>query len=121
MRVVVVGALYGAIAVGLGAVGSHVLDGAVPVESNELLRTAVFYTAIHAAVMVAMGALKSHVLPILLGAASWAFGLGVFLFSGSLFAMTLGAAPELAYVTPVGGGLLIIGWLLLAVAAARRI
>ncbi|MCF3935448.1 DUF423 domain-containing protein [Acuticoccus sp. M5D2P5] len=90
-------------------------------ESNELLRTAVFYMALHAAVMVAMGALKNHVLPILLGAASWAIGVGVLLFSGSLIAMTLGGPIELMYVTPVGGGLLIIGWLLLAVAAARRI
>jgi len=121
MRVVVVGALYGAVGVGLGAFATHVLEEGFIATDSELVRTAITYQLFHAVVMVALGALKDHIFPALLGAASWAFGLGVLLFSGSLYALSLNAPSFVGFVTPVGGALLIIGWLLLAVAAARRI
>lgn len=121
MRVVVVGALYGALAVGLGAIGAHALDSNFVPADSETFDTAVFYQLVHALAMVAIGGLKDHVLPILLGAASWAFGLGILLFSGSLYLLVLGGPAEAAYATPVGGVLLVIGWLMVAVASARRI
>ncbi|MBJ3775035.1 DUF423 domain-containing protein [Acuticoccus mangrovi] len=121
MRVVLVGALNGAVAVAVGAIGAHLLEGRPGAANPELIQTAVMYQLFHAATMVGMGALKGHVLPAMLGAASWAFAIGIVLFSGSLYALSLGAPHEVAYVTPVGGGLLIIGWLLLSVAAARRV
>jgi len=121
MRVVLVGALYGAVAVGLGAFAAHLGEASLAATDNETVRTAVMYQLFHAAVMVGMGSLKDHVEPGLLGASSWAFGLGVLLFSGSLYALALGAPAEVAWATPVGGFLLIIGWLLLAITAARKI
>lgn len=121
MRVVVVGALYGAMAVGLGAIGAHALDSNFVPQDSETFDKAVFYQLIHAIAMVAIGGLKGHVLPVLLGAASWAFALGVLLFSGSLYLMLLGGPAEAMYATPIGGGLLVIGWLIVAVASARRI
>lgn len=121
MRVVVVGALYGAVAVSLGAVGAHVFADRFPMVESETFKTAVFYLGIHAVALVAIGAMKGHVLPVLLGITSWLMGIGVLLFSGSLIAATLGASPLIVYATPIGGVLLILGWLMLAVAAARRI
>lgn len=121
MRVVLVGSLFGAVAVGLGAVGAHALDRAFVPADAETYETAVRYQLFHAAVMVALGALKGQILPALLGAASWAFALGILLFSGSLYLLTLGGPAEIAYATPVGGVLLVLGWLILAVGAARRV
>lgn len=121
MRVVVVGALNGAFAVAFGAIGAHVLEGRLTLADSETFQTAVFYQAVHAAVLVAMGPLKGHVVPALLGAASWTLALGVILFSGSLYALALNGPDLTAGLAPVGGALMIIGWLLLAVAAARRI
>ena len=121
MRVVVVGALYGALGVGLGAFASHVGDQPVIAMDGDLARTAVLYQLFHAATMVGMGALQDHVPAAMLGVTSWAIGLGVLLFSGSLYALALGAPAEVGFVTPVGGGLLVIGWLMLAVTAARRV
>lgn len=121
MRVVVVGALYGAVAVGLGAFAAHLGEASLAAADNESVRTAVMYQLFHAAVMVGMGGLKDHAVPALLGASAWCFALGVLLFSGSIYALALGAPPETMWVTPVGGFLLIAGWLLLAVTAARRI
>ncbi|MEO1105935.1 MAG: DUF423 domain-containing protein, partial [Pseudomonadota bacterium] len=42
-------------------------------------------------------------------------------FAFSLYGLALGAPAVLGYATPVGGALMIIGWLLLAIAAARRV
>jgi len=121
MRVVLVGALNGAVAVGLGAFSAHLLNGQIASANPEVFQTAVYFQAFHAAVLVAMGGLKGHVLDGLLMASSWAIAVGVILFSFSLYALGLGAPDTIGIVTPIGGGLLIIGWLLLAVAAARRI
>jgi len=121
MRVVVVGALYGALGVGLGAFAAHLGDTPVISVDSEIVRTAVLYQLFHAATMVGMGALRDHVPSTMLGVTSWAIGLGVLFFSGSLYALALGAPSQIGLVTPIGGGLLIIGWLLLAVTAARRV
>jgi len=121
MRVVLVGALNGAFAVAAGAFGAHLLEGRITVADSEVFQTAVYYQAIHAAVMVALGALKGHVMPSLLGVTSWAMALGTILFAGSLYAVALGSSAMVGYIAPIGGGLLLLGWLLLAVAAARRV
>ncbi len=49
--------------------------------------------------------------------AGWAFLLGSLLFSGTLYAMALGAPRWLGAVTPIGGVGLLSGWFLLALAA----
>lgn len=53
-------------------------------------------------------------------AAGWLLVAGILLFSGSLYALALGAPRILGTVTPVGGAALILGWLAFAVAAIRR-
>lgn len=121
MRVVLVGALNGAIAVAAGAFGAHLLGNRVPIGDADLWQTATSYQLVHAAALVGIGWLKGHVLPALLGAASWALALGVVLFCGSLYILALGGMAAIGFVTPIGGALLLLGWLLLAVAAARRV
>ncbi|MEM9224396.1 MAG: DUF423 domain-containing protein [Pseudomonadota bacterium] len=121
MRVVLAGALNGAFAVAAGAFGAHLLSGRVVLADAEMFGTAVEYQAVHAVVLVAMGALRGHVMDGLLSAAGWAMALGVVIFAFSLYALALGGPSSIGVATPVGAGLLIIGWLLLAVAAARRV
>lgn len=121
MRVVLFGAINGAVAVALGALGAHLLEGRVQAIEPEQFDTAVLYQLTHAAVLVAMGSLKGHVLDGLLGAASWFFALGIVFFSGSLYVASLGGPQIVTTATPLGGGLLVLGWLLLAIAAARRV
>jgi uncharacterized membrane protein YgdD (TMEM256/DUF423 family) len=52
-------------------------------------------------------------------AAGWLLIAGVLLFSGSLYALALGAPRVLGMVTPLGGLALILGWIAFAVAALR--
>lgn len=121
MRVVVVGAVYGGLAVALGAFSEHAMGGRFTPDDADLFQIAIFYQAFHAAVLVAMGGLRDHMLPALLGAASWAFGIGILLFCGTLYAEAFTVESMPTFLAPVGGGALITGWLLLAVGAARRL
>jgi uncharacterized membrane protein YgdD (TMEM256/DUF423 family) len=52
-------------------------------------------------------------------AAGWAFQVGILLFSGSLYAMTLSGVRALGAVTPFGGVALLVGWACVALAALR--
>lgn len=113
MSWVVVGAVLGGIGVAAGAFGAHGLRGVVTPERLEVFETAVRYQMFHALALLAAGSLGAE-------KAGWAFLLGVLIFSGSLYLLVLADQGWLGAVTPVGGLLLIVGWVLLAVSAASR-
>ncbi|MBS0503793.1 MAG: DUF423 domain-containing protein [Proteobacteria bacterium] len=96
-------ALSAAIAIGAGAFGAHALTG----KEADWLRTGGFYQLIHAVAVLALARQASP-------AASWMLLGGATLFAATLYAMALGAPRVLGAVTPVGGALMIAGWLLLA-------
>ncbi len=107
----------GASAVALGAFGAHALHGVLDERGIALWHTAVDYHFWHAlALCLAMFFLPApH-----RRRAVVAFGTGIVLFSGSLYALALGAPRWLGAVTPVGGVAFIIGWLWLGLGAAKR-
>jgi uncharacterized membrane protein YgdD (TMEM256/DUF423 family) len=103
-------ALGGLMAVAFGAFGAH---GVSDPKAQEWLRTGALYAFVHSlavyacAVLMNLGAARARLAP--------AFFLsGAVLFSGSLYAMALGAPRWLGMVTPVGGLLFMIGWVTLA-------
>ncbi len=114
------GALYGALAVALGAFGAHALKAMAP----ELLAhwgTATQYLALHALALLATGMLLGCQAPRRsLTLAGQAFLLGTAIFSGSLCLRVLLDMPSWGMVTPLGGILLILGWLLLAFGLWRQ-
>jgi len=75
-----------------------------------------YHTLAVLAVAVAGGALWSGRWA---GLAVWAWLVGVVVFSGSLYAMTLTGARWLGAVTPLGGVAFIVGWVFLALATRR--
>lgn len=114
-RILIAGALFGAIGVALGAFGAHGLRGLVDAVHLEWWRTGVDYQMWHAVALIALAAapLPRPGVPALL------IGLGTLVFSGTLYLMTLTEMGWLGAVTPFGGMLMILGWLLLAWRAAR--
>jgi uncharacterized membrane protein YgdD (TMEM256/DUF423 family) len=118
-----ISALAGALAVALGALGAHGVEkhlfASLPPEQAakhlDWWKTAVAYHLPHAVAMLMLSAA--------LPARVWSWRLllgGILLFSGSLYAMALGAPRWLGqFVTPVGGTLFIAGWLVLAAARPR--
>jgi uncharacterized membrane protein YgdD (TMEM256/DUF423 family) len=104
------GALLAALGVALGAFGAHGLRTVLGPAELGWWNTAVQYQMWHAVALVALGAAPmppARLPAILLGA-------GALTFSGSLYVMALTGARWLGAVTPIGGTLMIAGWLLLA-------
>jgi len=114
MRRPVTAGLLGAIAIALGAFGAHGLKerlGLIP-EAVGWWQSATFYLLTHA---VAVGAITARsAWPTRL----WAAGSAI--FAGTLYAMALGAPRWLGAVTPLGGSLLIAGWVMLAWTSRRE-
>jgi uncharacterized membrane protein YgdD (TMEM256/DUF423 family) len=113
-----VAALLGATGVAFGAGGAHALRSTILPEYLATFETGVRYHLLHTVALLALG-LAGDARPIALPAAL--FTVGVVLFSGSLYALALGAPPRLGIVTPFGGVALLLGWLaVLRLALARR-
>lgn len=113
-----VGAVLAGVGVALGAFGAHGLRGRVEPALLDVFETGVRYHMYHALALLAVGlAAARGVSSPLLTAAGWALVIGIVVFSGSLYAMTLSGARWLGAITPIGGVAFLAGWLLLAAAA----
>ncbi len=112
-------ALSGAVVVMAGAFGAHALEESLAPRLVAAFETGVRYQAWHTLALLAVLAWRSS-LPLTgqrLAMGLWAAG--IVLFSGSLYAMALTGIGGLGMITPVGGVLMIAGWLALAGAALR--
>jgi len=104
-------ALSAAIAIAAGAFGAH---GAATPQAAEWLRTGGTYQLIHAVAILALGALAVG------PGARWALLAGSLIFAGTLYAMAFGAPRWFGAITPIGGVLMIAGWLWAAWALMRN-
>jgi uncharacterized membrane protein YgdD (TMEM256/DUF423 family) len=111
------GAFAAALAVVFGAFGAHAL-GAVGAQRLGWWTTAAHYHFIAAFGMMVCGLKLPG--PWQLASPTSVFALAILLFSGSLYAMALGAPRWFGAITPLGGLALILGFGWLGVAALRR-
>ena len=118
MNWILVGASSGFVAVALGAFGAHALGERLSPEALDWWRTGVFYQLTHAPVIALLGVLQPSGRRV--GRAGWTLSLGSLIFSGTLYLMALGLPRWLGAITPVGGTLLLAGWVLLALASRER-
>ena len=103
-------AISGLRAVGFGAFAAHGVTEPKPVE---WLKTGSQYQMFHA--LAVIGAAALHRLGVKgMGLTAGLFLAGTLIFTGTLYAMALGAPRILGAVTPIGGVLLMAGWALLA-------
>lgn len=114
-----VGAVYGFLAVALGAFGAHALKARLAVDLQAVWRTAVEYHFYHALALLAVGLLARQAPSGTLNAAGVCFTLGVLLFSGSLYALALSGIRVLGAITPLGGLLFLAGWVCLLLVAIK--
>ena len=92
----------------LGAFGAHGLKARLSPDMLGLWHTAVQYHAWHALGLLAVGL---SIESIWARAAGWLLVAGILLFSGSLYALALGAPRGLGIATPLGGVAFIAGWI----------
>ena len=111
---IAISALNLAFAVMLGAFGAHGLKKIASVEQLAWWQTATDYFFYHALGLMAL-AILNKVTPLLPIKSSFILiQIGILFFSGSLYIMALGLPRVLGAITPIGGALMIAGWLLLA-------
>ncbi|SDO61593.1 DUF423 domain-containing protein [Alkalicoccus daliensis] len=115
----ILGGVMSFLFVAIGAFGAHALAAKL----EETGRTATFetgvqYHMIHALAIVAVAILTQHLSSNgLLHGAGWSFFIGIIIFSGSLYALSLTGIRVLGAITPIGGVAFLVGWVLLIIAA----
>jgi uncharacterized membrane protein YgdD (TMEM256/DUF423 family) len=103
-----VGAVLALLAVAFGAFGAHALKDIVTPERLQTFETGVRYQMYHALALLVMS-----VLPLKNYRAAWFLLIGTIIFSGSLYLLVLLDVAIFGAITPIGGVLQIVGWVLL--------
>lgn len=113
-------AFSGFLSVCLGAFAAHGLKHQISAESLVVWQTGVQYQMYHAFALLAVGLLYQRDASKALKLGGLAFILGSFVFSGSLYALALGAPKFVGISTPFGGLSFLLGWAALFVHCVRR-
>lgn len=115
-----VAAIFGGLSVATGAFASHALREKISERSLEIFQTGARYQMYHALALLFVALLLSRTtppLPTTLVVTGWLFIIGVTIFSGSMYALSLTDVKSLGAIAPIGGAALIAGWGTLAFAA----
>jgi uncharacterized membrane protein YgdD (TMEM256/DUF423 family) len=109
------------LAVALGAFGAHVLKDRLSSDMLAVFQTGVQYQMYHALALILV-AIISKQLPNnqALGWSGWLFFVGIVLFSGSLYALSLSGVTILGAITPLGGIAFLVGWFRLVWGAYKQ-
>jgi uncharacterized membrane protein YgdD (TMEM256/DUF423 family) len=102
-----------------GAVGTHAMRARLTPDQLNVFETAVRYHLYNALGLLGIGAVALSVTPPALRWAALLIVVGIVLFSGSLYAASLGAPRIIHMLPPIGGMCLIVGWVVFAVAIWR--
>jgi uncharacterized membrane protein YgdD (TMEM256/DUF423 family) len=114
----IIGAVFGMTAVIIGAFGAHGLEGKIDADSIKSFETGVKYQMYHALLLLILGFNLSSkikfIKPML-----YLFVAGIVFFSVSIYFLATNALTPffdfttIGFITPIGGTLLIVGWILL--------
>lgn len=110
-------AIAALVAVAAGALGAHALRDRLTAEQLESFHVAVRYQMTHALALLAIGWLAWLSPRRLVTVAGLLLAVGMVLFSGSIYGLVLLQWKWLGPITPIGGVLMMAGWLSLAIAA----
>ena len=115
MRILlIIGSLFAALSVLLGAFGAHALKNRLSIEDLAIFEIAVRYQMYHALGLLFMGVTSFYLTEKVVSIPAYFMILGVIIFSGSLLLLVFTNLRWFGAITPIGGFCLIIGWLLLA-------
>lgn len=115
---ILIGSLAASISVLAGAFGAHGLADVLGDRSG-VYETAVRYHMYHALAIILVGLLYRRYGGKTLWTAGWMFLAGVVVFSGSLYALSITGLTRWGVVTPFGGVLFLIAWVLLGIGTWR--
>ena len=122
----IIGTILAGLAVALGAFGAHGLKKLVDGDTVAVYQTGVQYQMYHALALIMIGILADRISANFSSYAGFLFIGGIVLFSGSLYlissmkAMSRPVPMAVNFITPIGGFLFIVGWIMLLIAVARK-
>ena len=116
---IVIGALFGILAVAVGAFGAHALKSRVSPDLLSSFETGARYQMYHALALILLGIAAQSMSSPLMEWSGWLFVGGIVLFSGSLYLRVLTDVSAFGAVTPFGGLCFMAGWIFLALGAYR--
>lgn len=119
--IILCSALSGFISVALGAFGAHLLREQLSSRLYEVLQTGIQYQMFHTLALFGVGLLMLRQPVKGLSLTAILFITGIIFFSGSLYILALSGQHWLGAVTPLGGLLLLAGWLSLGRVAYRQL
>lgn len=108
------------LAVAFGAFGAHALKNRLVATAMATFETASQYHFYHSLALLAVGVIALlQPQTVMLRASGWLFFVGIVIFSGSLYVLSLSGIRWLGAITPIGGLAFMGGWLCLAIASSR--
>ncbi|MEQ6119441.1 DUF423 domain-containing protein [Reichenbachiella sp. MALMAid0571] len=112
--ILIAGSVFGLLTVVVGAFGAHALHVTL-LENGRIdtFETAVKYQGIHALALLIIGVLSEKVDSSKIIYAGYSMVIGVLIFSGSLYILSITNMTFLGAITPIGGLFMIAGWVLL--------
>ena len=120
---IISGAIHGFLAVALGAFAAHALEDMLDDYSTGIWDTAIQYQMFHATALILVGILMSKAI---LGEvkqlkiAMICFNAGIVIFAGSLMLLALTGIGILGAITPIGGVLFLIGWIMVIMSVVKK-
>ncbi len=111
MMIGIISAFFG---VAFGAFGAHALKESLSEHDLSIYQTAVHYQMIHALALIVLGIWTAQNPGVDTQFAGWAFTIGIALFSGSLYVLSITQLKFLGIITPFGGTAFLAGWIAFA-------
>ena len=113
MNYLMIGSISGCLVVIIGAFGAHALNEVLDDYGKSIYNKAILYHMFHSIAILILGLINKVQPEIQLFIVGWSFLFGIILFSGSLYILAITGIKPLGMITPIGGVLFIIGWVLL--------
>jgi uncharacterized membrane protein YgdD (TMEM256/DUF423 family) len=117
---IIIGAINAFLSVALGAFGAHALEGKISQKYIDTWNTGVLYQMFHSIGILIVGVLAGNIAASsMLNWSGWLMLIGIVLFSGSLYVLSLSGIKVLGAITPLGGVAFLIAWVLLIITAVK--
>ncbi len=110
-RFFILGSIFAALGVAAGAFGAHALEDRLTPDLLSIFETGARYQLIHALALLAVAWASTRWSGKAVSIAGWAFMIGIVIFSGSLYTLSLTEIRILGAITPIGGVAFIVGWI----------
>ena len=114
MNFLLVGAILGCLTVIIGAFGAHGLKDILDEYGRSIFEKGVLYQMFHTIAILIIGVIQKVMPTVQISMSGWLFLFGIIIFSGSLYILAITGNKSLGMITPIGGLLLIAGWIYLA-------